>query len=530
MQPIPAQLPILEAVNLGKTISVDAVPGGGKSTILCMLDGAMKNNNFLALMFSNNLAAELKDKFQYGKVSTLHAHGLLACTAYLQVKNVKKQYNGYIKTYVHENITDFVIFQYLKKEFGLSSGIPKTLYIQNENVPFNIVVMTIEQIVEKICLNAIHYKSVDLIHQKYDSMFGQEFVGHATNVLTLLVEQYFELRGQLDFIGMLYLPVILPTVERYIETPEVLAIDESQDSNPLMQEMYKKIAAKAKQVILLGDTNQTIHIWNNTSPIALKKLTQHFGAEEIGYSVTFRLPKAITQYLNRSGLDKKIVPWNDKVGSIQSISLNKAMMKELRNGDWVLGRFNRQKNKSFLSLEKLSVELLTLGKNVRLLGSEYIEICKKCLGKVGESLTPAIDLMKIIQDEIKVIEKEKGVNNYKARRLEYELEIFTLYYNFYISKNSKLGFIEFLNSLYATDDNAITLCTYHRAKGKEAKRVFLLHVDIIYADIVNTDLEMAQRIEARNLLYVGITRTLEDLFVIDGNLPDSYPTLEYVEV
>lgn len=83
--------------------------------------------------------------------------------------------------------------------------------------------------------------------------------------------------------------------------------------------------------------------------------------------------------------------------------------------------------------------------------------------------------------------------------------------------------------MYASDENAITLCTYHRSKGKEAKRIFLMHVDLIYSEIVNVEIPLAQRIEAKNLLYVGITRTLDKLFVIDGQLPTFFPTLEYVE-
>ncbi len=77
MQPIPAQLPIIKAVELGETISVDAVPGGGKSTILKMIDEILKSPNFIALMFSNALAAELKEEFKFGTVSTLHAHGYM---------------------------------------------------------------------------------------------------------------------------------------------------------------------------------------------------------------------------------------------------------------------------------------------------------------------------------------------------------------------------------------------------------------------------------------------------------------------
>lgn len=534
MNPIPAQLPIIDAVKLGKTFSVDAVPGSGKSTILKMIDEILKSPNFIALMFSNTLAAELKEEFKFGEVSTLHAHGLWACREYLRVNNIRLQNafkDGKIyKTAVHEETTEFAIFQYLKQTYGLVKEIPKHLHIQGEDTPFNIVVQTIKKVIESIALNALHYQNHDKIHQVFDIKFGNEYIGHGINVLTDIVEKFFLKRGQVDFIGMLYIPVMLPEVQHHIVKPEILAIDESQDSNPLMQEMYKLVASNAKQVILLGDSNQTIHIWNHTSPIALKKLSNHFSAELIEYSVSFRLPHIVTNYLNSSGLDPNITAWTDKQGSIQSISLTKAMMKEFRNGDWVLGRFNKIRTKSVVSLEKLSIDLLALGKDVRLLGSDYRDVCKRCMHKLdGKKGHPVVELDVIIKDEIKIIEKEKGPKHHKARKLESDLEVFTLYYNFYSSKKSSLSLMQFLETMYADSENAITLCTYHRAKGKEAERIFLMHTDIIYADIVNQDLPMAQRIEARNLYYVGITRTLRDLFIVDGSLATSFPTLNFVE-
>lgn len=534
MQAIPAQLPIIDAVKLGKTISVDAVPGGGKSTILKMIDDILQSKTFTALMFSNALATELKADFNFGEVSTLHAYGLKACREYCRIKNIKAQVkteNGKtFRTLVHEETTENAIFQHVKQTYGLAKAVPQRLIIQNESTPFNLVIQSIKKAIESIVLNAIDYHSHDLIHKRFDIVYGNEYVAMAIEVLTKIVESHFLQRGQLDFLGMLYIPVINTDVQRYITTPEIVAIDESQDSNPLMQEMYKLIAKHAKQVIMLGDSNQTIHIWNNTSPIALRKLSEHFQAESITYSVSFRLPHTVTNYLNASGLDRLITAWTDKQGAIESISLSKAMMKELRNGDWVLGRFNKVRSKDVMSLEKLSIELLKLGKNVRLLGSDYIEICRRCWFKIDEkSNTKILDLDVIIKKEIAVIEQDKGKGHYKARKLADDLEVFILYYNFFQGKSTKLAFLPFLETMYASDENAITLCTYHRSKGKEAKRIFLMHVDLIYSEIVNVEIPLAQRIEAKNLLYVGITRTLDKLFVIDGQLPTFFPTLEYVE-
>jgi superfamily I DNA/RNA helicase len=63
----------------------------------------------------------------------------------------------------------------------------------------------------------------------------------------------------------------------------------------------------------------------------------------------------------------------------------------------------------------------------------------------------------------------------------------------------------------ATDD-CIKLSTIHRAKGLEAKRVFILNFDDL--PVYKPNQKNWERIQEENLKYVAITRTLNDLFLV----------------
>lgn len=64
------------------------------------------------------------------------------------------------------------------------------------------------------------------IHEKFDSKFGVQTVNDALVVLKTLIDRYF-LRGVVDFMGMLYLPLIHPEVHNDIYSPQILILDET---------------------------------------------------------------------------------------------------------------------------------------------------------------------------------------------------------------------------------------------------------------------------------------------------------------
>lgn len=525
LKPIPEQQPIIEAVLNGENIAVNAVPGGGKTTMFRILDQELKRTDFTVLTFSRSLADEMIGKFAYAKANTLYGHGLQALKKYVYVNSIPQQSryeNGkFIRTVVHPDTTENAIFKYLKKAYDIHKYIPKILASEFWS-DYN----DINSLVTLIRREAIHYNDVVNIHEKYDASYTPEIVEMAIDILTITKDLFF-LRGMADFEMMLYLPVCEESIKKYLELPKILGIDETQDSNKLMQEFYKLIVTDETQVILVGDNQQAIHGWNGVSLESFYQLQEMFNCILYEYNVTFRLPIVLTNYLNTSGLQPNIKPYNNHTGKIEYISYNKAVMSELKNGDWLLGRFNR--HKSVKSLEEISLELLELGKHVRLLGSDYIAICENMLKKtelpkVGfKNIIPKIK--KVIDKELELLAEEKGKDSFAVRKLTKEFDLFSRYFHFYCRKvgmPSAKGFVVFLNNMYETSDNSITLCTYHRAKGREAKRIFVKDVQLIIDEINNQELDPSIRKEAANLLFVGITRTLDELYVIDDKLPEKF--------
>ncbi|NCS35668.1 MAG: ATP-binding domain-containing protein [Microcystis aeruginosa G11-01] len=71
---------------------------------------------------------------------------------------------------------------------------------------------------------------------------------------------------------------------------------------------------------------------------------------------------------------------------------------------------------------------------------------------------------------------------------------------------------EYIDRLFSDDNAQVTLCTVHRAKGLEADRVWIIEPDIMPASWKNQ--QDWQREQEHNLLYVALTRTKQNLFIV----------------
>jgi DNA helicase-2/ATP-dependent DNA helicase PcrA len=67
--------------------------------------------------------------------------------------------------------------------------------------------------------------------------------------------------------------------------PAVLLVDEAQDTNRLQLAMVKRLAARARHVLIVGDPKQAIYGFQGADSEALTRLDEHFGA-----LTTYRLP------------------------------------------------------------------------------------------------------------------------------------------------------------------------------------------------------------------------------------------------
>lgn len=538
MKPTNPQQLVLDSIfaNLNQNYVVFGVPGAGKTALLTMISQRLKAvgvEDILALTFSHDLAESMTERIADATVSTTHAYMFTALRHFLKVKNIKaqitKDYEGkWRPSYVDDKLLQRTVFRYLQESYGLldAKKIPADLAKEFYGFQFDIM-----HCVEKIRTQAWNYETqAQLIHTELDLKCGVEVVDDALKILKVLSDRFF-LRGTCDFGGMLYLPLVHEELRTAIRSPKWLIVDEANDTTPALYECYK-IIGRESNVIVVGDQKQTIHIWAGAPSNCMDILQEYYKAQRLSYDFTFRVPKAMCKYLQQSGIDTRIQPYEGNAqGKIEKITYNKFLSKVF-HGDMVLCRYNRG-NKVNHTLQKISIDLIKMRKKVAFHGSTHIEDIQELFALAQplpadfKAIKAHVEnsVMNTIAEEYTA--KELTQDNYRCKMLREKLESFNLYFDFYKStlllKGSVKEFIHFLEKMYDKSSNAIQLISVHRSKGLEGKRVWIFHIEAMVADVQNQDADRNVRIEAHNLLLVALTRSLDETYLVECDLPTYLP-------
>lgn len=544
MQPTLPQQNVLDAIfsDLTKNYVVLGVPGAGKTTLISMVVNRFVElgiNDIVALTFSRDLAEDMQGKVESGVVKTAHAYMYDALRKYLQVKNVKpqlvRQSDGSVRySYVDDSLLKQIAYNHCKTAFGLidSKVIPQPMVKEFYSLMYDLMNCT-----NKIRTLALDYERDFIkIHELFDTKFGLQTVNDTLVILKALTDRFF-LRGTVDFMGMLYIPSIRSEVHHNIHSPEVLIIDEVNDNTKLLENAYRIISRKSKQVIAVGDEKQTIHIWAGANPNGVKDLQGYYQAKMLTYDFTFRVPKAMCRYLQSSGLDKRIKTYDrNPEGAILKASYNEFLSRVV-NGDMVLCRYNRG-TKVKRTLQQISIDLITRRKKVAFHGSTHIEDIADVL-RLSEPLPHNATKQKLkdhvsncIKNAIatEYTDKDLSKDNYRCEQLREKLGTFILYFDFFAAMQlfqtfDVKKFIPFLEGMYAKTEDAVQLYSIHRCKGLETKsKAWIFHFEVLVADASNTESELSARIEAHNLALVALTRSKDMTVMVECALPEFFPT------
>jgi DNA helicase II / ATP-dependent DNA helicase PcrA len=77
------------------------------------------------------------------------------------------------------------------------------------------------------------------------------------------------------------------------------------------------------------------------------------------------------------------------------------------------------------------------------------------------------------------------------------------------------GIIDKISNIFSDDKSPITFSTFHRVKGLEAKRVYIIEPSLIPSKWATKTWELIQE---RNMLYVAITRAILNLYIVNGEI------------
>lgn len=232
-------------------------------------------------------------------------------------------------------------------------------------------------------------------------------------------------------------------------------------------------------------------------------------AIELPLSICYRCPKSHIE------LVKKIYPQipieaapNAAEGIIHQIN-NDEVEKLLKNGDMVIAR-------KTAPLVSLCIKLISRGIKATVKGRDIGESLKKDLDEIAKLPSYSFQFFNETVSSYHQIKAQQyqGLDNEEQmlENLKDKLQAITIIYQSQPQARGIEDLKLYIDSLFSDENSPITLSTCHRAKGLEGERIFIYKPE---------DMPMRwkkqqdwQLVQEKNLLYVALTRSKSDLFIV----------------
>lgn len=318
---------------------------------------------------------------------------------------------------------------------------------------------------------------------------------------------------KIDFDDMLFLPLANNWAKpRY----SLVAVDEAQDMNAAQLELALRVLHPGGRMIVIGDDRQAIYGFRGADSGALDRLKEELHAKELGLTVTYRCGRAIVASARKLVPDFEAGP-NNPEGLIEKIAENQ-LVATAQPGDFVLSRKNAP-------LVAFCLKAIRAGKPARIEGKDVAAglraIVKRWKPKSVQALVDQIERWKERETE-KAMKKGTGARDEKVAEVNDKAEILTALCDGLAAPEELLVRLDRLFG--DSEDNPppqIVFSSVHKAKGLEAKRVFVLQWTLYPQRAAfqkrnglspEAALLRAQEIQEEcNLDYVAQTRAIETL-------------------
>lgn len=299
--------------------------------------------------------------------------------------------------------------------------------------------------------------------------------------------------------------IFLPVRNRWLRKSEdAVLVDEAQDMNFCQLEIAQGICKNDGRLIVVGDDRQAIFAFAGADSSSLDRLKAAYAATELPLNTTYRCAKSIVREAQRYVADFQAGESNPE-GQVETLMTDKLTATAMA-GDYILSRVNAP-------LVSVAMSLLRSGKRTRIAGKD-----------IGKGLIALVRKLKAssVPDFLRKTEawKEREAERLKSKFVgRLESPIYAARLEGIVDQAEMLSSIadgarnvvEIETRIEAlfTDDGlgeagVITCSSVHKAKGKEAERVFILR----------DTLRPGMGIEEDNICYVAITRAKTSLFYV----------------
>jgi superfamily I DNA/RNA helicase len=471
----PYQQAIFDAISsTEENILVEAVAGSGKTTTIveaAKLISPFKRSMFLA--FNKNIASELSVRLpSHVQAKTLHSLGWSIC----------KENLGWFKT--NDNKVRNILYYTVNKFDSMIEYEKKNLYLMRDDL------CTYTSLLKAYCVGT---------GQEYDRMlpvisehYGLDFPegDFASNLRKTYIES-ISYRKVLDFDDMIYFPTILNDIK--FDTYDCIFVDEAQDLSEVQIKFIKKLLSPKGRVILVGDRHQAIYGFNGANVDSMDRVKAEFNCRELPLSISYRCPVSVVNEAKLICSQIEASP-TAKQGSVCTVEHYE---DHILDGDFLICR-------TIDPLKKALPKLLHKG---RLINFCYPDLINKMVTtvnliqtKYGKINSERLSLCK--ENEIETFLR-RGQKQ-QAGQVSATYELLEIIISLFPSESN---YQHIFNTTLACPQG-VKLMSLHKAKGLEAKRVFLLNPDDIPHKNATKPWEITQEY---NLKYVAITRAKEEL-------------------
>lgn len=450
------------ATGVGHVV-VRARAGSGKtSTILNALERVPRGLSVLVCAFNTKIRDELSHKIGKrglsAEVLTLHGYGARQCRARLDEGKAHRILDEILQGAPREYASA------VRRGIGLAKG--KLLRERRD----------VERLIEDHQLEV-----ADGDAQRF-----------AEDVLAAMVASFHD-PATVDFDDQVWMPIARKMrVWQY----DRVFIDETQDLNLAQIRLAMAACRLGGRICAVGDDRQAIYAFRGADERALPRVIDELGARVLPLSVSYRCPRRVVR--RAQDLVPDIEPAPDAIdGEVLEVSEKRLVAAE--PGDFVVSRKNAPLVKVCLRLIRAGTPAAILGRDV---GAELGALIQKSKARSVDRLLEWVHEWE--STSIRRARKdnpEANVDRYKDT-----VECIRALALGAASVEDIRAEIRRMFDEADTDASRVTLMSTHKAKGLEANRVWLLR-----------DTYSPERgIDEQNLLYVGITRAQQSLFMVRG--------------
>jgi len=513
-RPSPYQQAIFDFVRSGTGDGVvRATAGSGKTTTLVEIAQQLPDDlNACFLAFNAHTAGELKER--------LPAH-VQACTVHALGRRSLLRRFPHLKTKQPEGRKSRHLVRRRIKQMELEFGVPEHNWPVAEQylldlLRFAMANITDTKLEEEVAALALEYNLSPPEDHGVEQQCHRE-------VRHLLRRRYEALRedGIYDFEDMLYLPAVLKLPTQQFD---FVFVDEAQDLSAVQLDVVLRAVKPGGRRLFVGDERQAIYGFTGADADSLSRIVDRTGATTLPLSITYRCPRRHVALAQHLAPEIEAAP-SAREGRVFVIR-EAQLPRWVRAGDLVLCRYTAPLVKQCLVLIRRGIPAVVRGLD---LARQLQDISRHLFDRGLSGWQSKLDAYRITE-EARIRLHAASANDAERQVIIRKDLLDSL--EFLTAEVARQGaqhaedLCAYLSTFFSEVDAPIVFSTIHKAKGKEADRVFLLYPKSMPAVYART--ASAARGEAC-VQFVALTRARRDLIFVEEEEREDNPVTLILE-